>query len=33
MDQKQLTEDEIYIYDEEAHSKVLDEKPWIKEYY
>jgi hypothetical protein len=32
MDQNQLSEEEIYIYDEEAHSKILDNKPWVKEY-
>ncbi len=31
MDQNQLSEENIYIYDEEAHSKVLDDKPWVKE--
>ncbi len=31
MDQNQLSEENIYVYDEDAHSKVLDDKPWVKE--
>ena len=29
----QLSEENIYIYDEESHMKILDNKPWLREYY